>query len=166
MKELREQIYDLLKKYQAEKKKAALLRFEYEHPVPITPAEMLGSMAFSKGEGGIPPSVGHISDKTYHIAMNYRKEADRLARSVATEISVQLEQLERKLYRLEYCVRQLPEEQSAVIQGLYFEGKTQKLLLEELHLSESSLKRYRDKALDALTDMYGTLQQTGVVINW
>lgn len=82
------------------------------------------------------------------------------------ELQKQLERLERKVCRLEHCVEQLPEEQMQILQGLYFEGKTQKVLVEELHVSESTLLRYRDKAVAELVEMYSTLQEAGVVLEW
>ena len=82
------------------------------------------------------------------------------------ELQKQLERLERKIRRLEHCVEQLPAEQAQIIQGLYFEGKTQKVLVEELHLSESTLLRYRDKAVGELVEMYLTLQEAGVALEW
>ena len=53
-----------------------------------------------------------------------------------------------------------------IIQGLYFKGKSQKVLVEELPLSESTLQRYRDKAVEALVKMYSTLQEVGIIFEW
>lgn len=82
------------------------------------------------------------------------------------ELLEQLERLERKVYRLEHYVEQLPDEQMKIIQGLYFKGKSQKVLVEELPLSESTLQRYRDKAVEALVKMYSTLQEVGIIFEW
>lgn len=166
MKEMKENILRLLKSYPAEKKKIELLHFEQQNLRKITPEEVLETMAFAKGDGGVRPPEGHISDKTYHIALHYQDQAAAWKRGEMLEVVVQLEQIERRLRRLEHCVEQLPKEQAQIIQGLYFEGKGQKVLVEELHLSESTIQRYRERALEALTEMYQMLQESGVVLEW
>ena len=164
--EVREQIVKLLKSYPSMKQKIALLRHEWENPARITDDEMLEAMVFGKGEPGSRPSIGHISDKTYHIAVNYRGQAAYQNRTQVSEIASELERMEKKVYRLEYCVSQMAEEQRQVIQGLYFENMEQKALVSRLSLSDSTIRRYRDKGLDTLTEMYLTLMQAGAVIEW
>lgn len=118
-----ENVLGLLKRYQTEKKKIDLLRYERD------------SLSITSLEEN-------------------------------RELLEQLERLERKVYRLEHCVEQLPDEQMKIIQGLYFKGKSQKVLVEELPLSESTLQRYRDKAVEALVKMYSTLQEVGIIFEW
>lgn len=166
MHELKSQVISLLRNYRAETRKVALLRYELANLSPVNPAEVLEAMAFSKGEGGIRPPVGHISDRTYQIAMNYSEEAERMGRDSVSELSAQVDQLERKLHRLEYCVSQLPENEAAVIRGLYFDGKTQKELLDELHMCESTLKRCRNKGVEDFAEMYIILQEAGAKLEW
>lgn len=166
MREMKEKVQNLLKDVPTIKKKIALLRYEWEHPQMVTPNEILESMVFSRGGEGGRPSVGHVSNKTYHIAVNYKDRTTLENRKQISDLATELERLERILYRLEYCVSQLPGEQSAIIRGLYFDEKGQKDLVEELHLSESSIQRYRDKAVDSLSAMYCTLDEAGVVLDW
>lgn len=166
MHELKNQVNSLLRNYRTETRKVALLRYELANLSPVTPAEVLEAMTFFKGEGGIRPPVGHISDRTYQIAMNYSEEAERMGRDSVSELSAQIDQLERKLHRLEYCVSQLSESEAAVIRGLYFDGKAQKELLDELHMCESTLKRCRNKGVEDLTEMYITLQKVGAKLEW
>ena len=120
---LGENVLGLLKRYQTEKKKIDLLRYERD------------SLSITSLEEN-------------------------------RELLEQLERLERKVYRLEHYVEQLPDEQMKIIQGLYFKGKSQKVLVEELPLSESTLQRYRDKAVEALVKMYSTLQEVGIIFEW
>lgn len=84
-----ENVLGLLKRYQTEKKKIDLLRYERD------------SLSITSLEEN-------------------------------RELLEQLERLERKVYRLEHYVEQLPDEQMKIIQGLYFKGKSQKVLVEEL----------------------------------
>ena len=123
MDSLWENVLGLLKRYQTEKKKIDLLRYERD------------SLSITSLEEN-------------------------------RELLEQLERLERKVYRLEHYVEQLPDEQMKIIQGLYFKGKSQKVLVEELPLSESTLQRYRDKAVEALVKMYSTLQEVGIIFEW
>ena len=118
-----ENVLGLLKRYQTEKKKIDLLRYERD------------SLSITSLEEN-------------------------------RELLEQLERLERKVYRLEHYVEQLPDEQMKIIKGLYFKGKIQKVLVEELPLSESTLQRYRDKAVEALVKMYSTLQEVGIIFEW
>ena len=53
-----------------------------------------------------------------------------------------------------------------VLQGLYFEGNDQKTLVSKRNLSESTIRRYRDKNVEVLAEMYLTLMKAGAVIEW
>lgn len=103
-----------------------------------------------------------ISDKTFYIAVNYQEKAERLNREKVTSISEELLRLEQKLSRLEYCVKKLPSSRAEVIRGLYFERKELKNLALEMHISDRTVQRYRDSAIEELALMYETLQNAGV----
>lgn len=164
--EMKLHILELLKEYPTLSKKIALLRFELEHPPKISDVEMMDAMMFSKGDGESAPSVGHVSDKTCQIALTYKEKADKQNQLQIAEIASELESIERKRDRLEYCVSQLPEEQAIIIRGIYFECNEQKKMANDLHLSDTTIKRSRAKAVDALTDMYLTLQKAGAYLEW
>ena len=53
-----------------------------------------------------------------------------------------------------------------MIRGTYIEKLEQKKLASELCISDSTLRRYRDKALSSLAEMYMMLIKAGVVIEW
>lgn len=121
---------------------------------------------YSRNTDGGAPVCGHISDKTYHIALNYEDQAARQNREQIETISTDLERLERVQYRLGYCVSQLPKPLSTIIQELYIRGKERKDIILELGLSESTFRRYRQKAIEDLAEMYLALQSAGVVLEW
>lgn len=102
----------------------------------------------------------------YHIALNYEDQAARQNREQIENISTDLERLERVQYRLGYCVSQLPKPLSTIIQELYIRGKERKDIILELGLSESTFRRYRQKAIEDLAEMYLALQSAGVVLEW
>ena len=92
MKEMQDKIVKLLEGYTFREKKIALLRHEWYHPNQVTPEEMLEAMAYSRNTDGGAPVCGHISDKTYHIALNYEDQAARQNRE-QIEISKYYEKL-------------------------------------------------------------------------
>ena len=98
MKEMQDKIVKLLEGYTFREKKIALLRHEWYHPNQVTPEEMLEAMAYSRNTDGGAPVCGHISDKTYHIALNYEDQAARQNREQIETISTDLERLERVQY--------------------------------------------------------------------
>lgn len=118
MKEMQDKIVKLLEGYTFREKKIALLRHEWYRPNQVTPEEMLEAMAYSRNTDGGAPVCGHISDKTYHIALNYEDQAARQNREQIENISTDLERLERVQYRLGYCVSQLPKPLSTIIEKL------------------------------------------------
>ena len=166
MKEMQDKIVKLLEGYTFREKKIALLRHEWYRPNQVTPEEMLEAMAYSRNTDGGAPVCGHISDKTYHIALNYEDQAARQNREQIENISTDLERLERVQYRLGYCVSQLPKPLSTIIQELYIRGKERKDIILDLGLSESTFRRYRQKAIEDLAEMYLALQSAGVVLEW
>lgn len=150
-------VVHLLETYRSIQQRIAVLRYELSHPSNILPDEMLGALAYPKQGSGIRSSAGHISDKTFYIAMNYHEKAEALNRENAASFSVQLVKLEQKAARLEHCVSQLPAAQAAVIRGIYFHGHSLKELAAELHISERTVQRYRNSGVLALVEMYETL---------
>lgn len=154
----------LLENYRSVQQRIAVLRYELSHPSNILPDEMLGALAYPKQGSGIRSSAGHISDKTFYIAMNYHEKAEALNRENAASVSGQLVKLEQKIARLEHCVSQLPAAQAAVIRGIYFHGHSLKELAAELHISERTVQRYRNSGLQGLVEMYQILNDTGVYL--
>ena len=72
---IREYVLRELENYPRILRQIAVLRYEMEHPAKVSEEEMLDAMAFARGEhtGSAP---GHISDKTFYIAMNYRQKTE------------------------------------------------------------------------------------------
>ena len=122
MKEMQDKIVKLLEGYTFREKKIALLRHEWYHPNQVTPEEMLEAMAYSRNTDGGAPVCGHISDKTYHIALNYEDQAARQNREQIETISTDLERLERVQYRLGYCVS-APQAAVNDHTGIIYQGK-------------------------------------------
>lgn len=159
--EIKKYVVSLLENYRMYVQQIGVLRYELSNSKQLDPNEVLGAMAFAKGEGG-SPSVGHISDKTYFIAMNYRDKTASINSEGIASIAQELADLEQKIGRLNNCVAQLNEECTSAIRGIYYEGKSIRLLADEMNLNERSLRRRRDKAIDELASMYAMLERTGL----
>ena len=90
--EIRKYVAQLLETYHKRARQIAILRYELANPTTVTEKEMIDAMQFARPEDSGHPS-GHISNKTFHIAMNYREQADRLNTESLWEISRELEKL-------------------------------------------------------------------------
>ena len=163
---IRSRVILLLQEYPELKARRQVIKHEWENPNLVSDDEMLSAMAYARAIGGMPPSIGHISDKTAHIAANYHENTRYQNQRQIEDLSDQLEQLDGKLYRLEYCVSQLPPDLSTLLQKLYFEKVPRKVLTEDLHMSESTLKRHLRTAIDKLTDMYYAIVKSGKTLIW
>ena len=150
--EIRKQVIDRLKSYPELVQKRDILRYELEHPTVVSDAEMLEAMSFLKGEGGIP--LGGVSNKTLYIAMNYHDAAERVNTEARNDLVKRLLPLENEIGRVEYYVKMLSQLEQIVIRKHYFEGIQQQEIAAELGVTAWTVRRYRDMAVDKLTEMY------------
>ena len=134
------------------KKKIAILRHEPEHPVSVSPEEMLESMNFAHGDGG-GFSGGSISNKTLYIAMNYQNAANQANAEITDQILARLLPLEQKLKRMDYYLGLLAEDEERVIRQFYIERQRANEIASAMHTSVWSARRIRDKAVDKLAEM-------------
>ena len=158
---LKESIIQMLENYRKYTQQIALLRYELAHHDRISADEMLEAMALSKGIGSAP-AKGYISDKTYYIALNYLDRTADLNAERISSITGQLRLLETRVNRLAHCVKQLRSDHEQVIVGLYFDGKSIRALASEMHISERTVQRYRDAAINELAQMYEILSEAGL----
>lgn len=150
---IRAQILQLLESSQERNRKIALLHYELNHSAQTSGREMIEAMALGHGEGG-GLSGGHISDKTFYIALNYQSKADKLNTGLKKEIVDQLVELEQEQKRLEYYVSLLAKRQAAVIRLFYFQGLSQDEIAKELDIVPRTVRRIRDEAVDGLVELY------------
>lgn len=112
----------------------SVLRYEMEHPAHVSAQEMLDAMTYACGDR-TGSSPGHVSDKTFYIAMNYRQKAAAANSEISEEISAKLLELERKKGRIEYYVGMLDSRKANVIRLCFFDGRTIEDAAEELNIS-------------------------------
>lgn len=131
----------------------AVLRYEMEHPVHVSAQEMLDAMTYARGDctGSAP---GHVSDKTFYIAMDYRQKAAVANSEISEEISAKLLELERKKSRIEYYVGMLDSRKANVIRLCFFDGRTIEDAAEELNISAKTAQIAKKKAIEELTELF------------
>lgn len=150
--EIRNKVIEQLKSYPELVQKRDILRYELEHPAVVSDEEMVEAMNFLKGSGSIP--FGGISNKTLYIAMNYHDVVDRMNAEARNDLLKRLIPLENEIRKLEYYVKMLSGKEQSVIRKCYFEGKQQLTVAEELGVTAWTVRKYRDQAVDKLTEMY------------
>lgn len=147
-------VINLLETYQERKRKIALLHYELEHPARTSEAEMISAMALGHGADGNSHTEGHISDKTFYIALNYQNRANKLNSDTKKEIVLQLVELEQVQERLEYYTSLLEKRQALVIRLAYFEGLPWDEVAEKAGAAVRTVHKIKNQALTQLAEMY------------
>ena len=150
---VRSWVITLLESSQERKRKIALLHYELDHAPQTSEKEIIEAMALGHGEGS-GHTNGHISDKTFYIALNYQSRIEELNVSLKKEIVEQLVELEQEQKRLEYYVSLLEKRQIAVIRLFYFRGLPQNEVAKELEIVPRTVRRIKDEAVDKLVELY------------
>lgn len=151
--EIQEHVISLLESYCEREKRIALLHYELKHPANINPNDMLTSMALGRSDG-TPHGLGHISDKTLYIALNYQEQAEKLNSDTVDEIARQLMRLEHTQAQLKYCISLLEDHQQQVLRAVYVDRLKMKEIEKLLSRSTKTVRKLRGDALDALCRMY------------
>ena len=138
--------------------KIALLHYELKHPANISPDGVITAMSYDHGDS-TSRRLGHISNKTLYIALNYQEQADKLNTGTVDEIARQLMDLERVQAQLDYCISLLDNRQKQVILALYIEGLKMKEIEQRLEYSAKTVRKLRDEAIDTLTGLYNLLAE-------
>ncbi len=146
-------VVGLLESYQKRSKQIDLLHYELSHPTDISENEMISALALSHAEGG-GGTVGHISDKTLYIALNYQEQIQKASGASKSEIADQLMELENIQRRLVYYVSLLDKRQAELLEHLYFEGYSQEECAAKLGIATRTVRRIREDALNNLTELY------------
>ena len=110
-------------------------------------------MTYARGDC-IRTAPGHVSDKTFYIAMNYQQKADVANNEISEEISAKLLELERKKNRIDYYVGMLNSRNASVIRLCFFEGKTIEDTAEELGISAKTAQIAKKRAIEELTELF------------
>lgn len=129
----------------------------------VTENEVLIALALSREEGSTV-SLDNKFDKTASVALQYRDLTTKINEDTKLTVVNQLLSLKMQKERLDRCISLLSSANNTVITGMYIHEKTIKDLSLELHVSERTVQRYRDNAIDELVSMYELLEQIGLVL--
>lgn len=151
--DIRTHVIALLESSQERERKIALLHYELDRVARTSGKEMIEAMALGHGDGG-GHTDGHVSDKTLYIALNYQEKADKMNADTKEEIVVQLVELEREQKQLDYYISLLNVRQARVIKLLYKQNLPQGKVEKAMGLSAKTIRKLKNEALDALTEMY------------
>ena len=160
--ELKQHILCALKEYRRNMQQIALLQYELQHRSKVSNSEIIEAMTLSRNIA-ILPTAGKVADKTYQVAITHEENTTTLNSECVTAILGQLNVLEIKTKRLQHCVEQLKAEQAQTINMIYFQAKSIKAVAVEMHVSERTVQRYRDAALDELVVLYEFLSHTSAL---
>lgn len=152
--DMKERVMELLRTYPKRKREIDALRYELANPAQVSRAEQLEAMAFAHGDTEGRSSIGHISDKTLYIALNYQDKVDKLNSSVVDEVAGQLIETEQEQSRLEYYVSLLEPRQAEVIRRIYFKPESQGAVAKALNISVRTVQVVKAQAIDALVELY------------
>ena len=133
--------------------KIALLRYEMDHCVRVSPTEMIHAMSFSRGEG-IGTAPGHISDKTLYTALNYEEKMRDINTEVFEPIVQKICQLEEERDRITHCISLLSPKQAQIVRLTFIDQKTTDQIADSMEISSKTVIRQRKCAIDRLCNMY------------
>ena len=164
MKPIRSYVVECLENYCRAAREIDLLQCELASLGAVSAEDVLETMAFAKGDNEVHGPKWHMSDKTSSIAVRYRDVAVKMNDEAKLGVMSQLFPLKAKKERLDRCIMFLSAINNKVITGLYIQERAVKDLALELHVSERTVQRYRDNAVDELVSMYEILEQVGIAL--
>lgn len=149
----KEYIEELLKSYNQRERDIAVRKFELANLTKLSEDEYISAANLAKGDG-VGHVPGHISNRTLHIALNYKEQTERLNQEAAMEINREIEELELKQRRLRYYVSLLEERQAKVLEMTYFNKAPLETVAKALGLAERTVQDIRRDAIAALVQLY------------
>lgn len=152
-------IISLLTNYRSNKRRAIQLTYELENLQAITPDEMLEALSLSRPDRGVP-HTGQVSDKTSRIALSYQEETAKVNGQAQKALLSTLLPLSQELDRLEHYICALDPKQYLVITRLFFDGRSQAEVAEELACSVRTVRYLKQAAIETLVEMYRFAQRT------
>ena len=151
--EMREMVMNHLENYQANERRIEVLKFEVSHPAQVSSDDIIDSMSFTHGEGGLPGS-NYISDKTLFIALNYQDRMEHINLSALNEVKTLLRSLEWQQERLRHYISLLDANEAEIIRLSFMEGLQSHEVGAKLGITARTVRTRRNQAIDHLCEMY------------
>lgn len=147
----------LLKNWQALNQQLKELKKVVESQRALTEEDIIEELTFKKSQEE-KVSESHISNKIPSIALVYKEALDKQSRNSLRAMNRVIEATEGELIRLQRAMSCLTEESRRILDQLYFKGRSYRAVAETLAISESTLDRYRKKALEQIA-VYFSMEQ-------
>lgn len=147
----------LLKNWQALNQQLKELKKVVESQRELTEEDIIEELTFKKSQEE-KVRKSYISDKIPSIALVYKEALDKQSRSNLRSMNRVIEATEGELIRLQRAMSCLREENRRILDQLYFKGRSYREVAETLAISESTLHRYRKKALEQIA-VYFSMEQ-------
>lgn len=109
-------------------------------------------MALGHGDSIGSSDKGRIFNKTMYIALDYRKQMDRMNAEAANKIAQRL--LEGEQDRLRYYVFLLEKREAEVFRLFYFESRFWEKTVKKIGVVLRSVYKIKDKAINHLAELY------------
>lgn len=155
-----EHVEYLLKNYKAlTSERKEFLKLLTLNPI-LTEEDAIEVLAFKKTEQETFKEGCH-SDKTPNIALNFMESMTLLTPQERDKLKTVIKLRSKELYTLQSAVNSLCTLEQQTIKKLYFEGKTYRQVSKSLSISESTLSRYRKKALEAMAEFFKVMDYRG-----
>lgn len=151
---VQEEVLRQLEEYGANKRRIDALRYELEQYSDVTPEEIIDSMNFSHSMDGVRLSMGHTSDKTPYIALNYLNQAAEENRRTKEEILAEYLPVVRKVDRLEHYISLLKSQEAAVIYLTYRDCLKNVDIAKRLKVSVKSVSNIKKRAVAHLCQLF------------
>jgi DNA-directed RNA polymerase specialized sigma24 family protein len=98
--------------------------------------------------------IGHISNRTMEIALQYQDIMQRMNNETVSDIMRELGCLEAEVQRIELYLSLLEGKKEQVIRLSYFDGMSLIQIARELQMAKRTVIKYRNEALGELMSMY------------
>lgn len=143
----------LLKNWQPLNQQLKELKMLVEGFNALTEEDIIEELTFKKSQEE-KVKESQISDKTPSIALVYKEAVEKQSLKSQRELRKVIEATEGELIRLERAMNALSIENRQILEALYFQGKSYKVVARALALSESTLNRYRKKAIEYMAGLF------------
>lgn len=150
---MRERIETLIRDYPKKKMELKCLEHQIRHFRGISEDEMIDSLYFTQPEGERVQTSG-VSDKTARIAMSYRERMDAINQEWYQHLERQYVTLAEEVGFFEGAVKALEGKMGEIMQDMIFSQASWDELADKHYVSRRTIGRYRQKAIDALVELY------------
>lgn len=153
MKDIKNQVENMLKCYPKMKKELLLMEFELDRATPSLSTDFIEGTVLARP--GYEATFGsHVSDKTSDIVVEH---IDSQRNGKYHALTSLIHNMRSELQRLEYYLSLLPEGQADVIRCFYFDRLTLADISEYIGHSQSTTKRWKKSGINGLIHYYSIL---------